>query len=229
MNAAKIFKSRFVIIGIAFFVQSQIICMDNHSEICTVTDQDFNFSWINPEDGNGKMVGGMRLLYLSDAVEKNFFKNLINEKNVGLIISLTEVPLNPTLAGAERLLSKRFSFDPENKYYEYVFKDNGKKFKALHFPVRDFCTPSLMQVKMILKYINMANQAGENVVIHCMCGIGRTGVMLSIWYAASHKVSGAEAINKIRSLRHESVDTENQEAFVLDNADEFKTYFQSLR
>lgn len=55
----------------------------------------------------------------------------------------------------------------------------------------------------------------QAVAVHCMHGHGRTGTMLACYLVKKRKISGIEAINQIRAMRHGSIETHEQEKAVV--------------
>lgn len=55
----------------------------------------------------------------------------------------------------------------------------------------------------------------QGVAVHCMHGHGRTGTMLACYLVKTHKISGVDAIKKIREMRKGSIETQEQEKAVV--------------
>lgn len=84
-----------------------------------------------------------------------------------------------------------------------------------HIKIVDFTPPSPAQIDKFLTLVEQANSRGEGVAVHCMHGFGRTGTMLACYLVKNKKLSGNEAINEIRRLRHGSIETQEQEKAVV--------------
>ncbi|TRY83534.1 hypothetical protein DNTS_016247 [Danionella cerebrum] len=84
-----------------------------------------------------------------------------------------------------------------------------------HIKINDFCAPTFEQINRFLKIVEDANVKGEAVAVHCMHGFGRTGTMLACYLVKSRKISGIDAINEIRRIRHGSIETREQEQMVV--------------
>lgn len=101
------------------------------------------------------------------------------------IVSLTETPL-------EKAFIEEFGF------------------KYLHLPIPDFTPPSGEQIEAFLRFYNEMEAEGRGTLVHCGAGMGRTGTMLAC--ALVEKGMGAEsAIDKVRTERPHSIETEEQE------------------
>ncbi|XP_040267405.1 dual specificity protein phosphatase 23 isoform X2 [Bufo bufo] len=81
--------------------------------------------------------------------------------------------------------------------------------------IRDFCPPSLQQIKTFLRIVEEARAKGEAVAVHCLHGHGRTGTMLACYLVTSRKITGVDAIHEIRQLRQGSIETSEQEQAVV--------------
>ena len=89
-------------------------------------------------------------------------------------------------------------------------------------PIRDASTPSVEAMTEILDAIDAAVEAGKGVYLHCMAGLGRTGMVVGC-YLVLHGRSGEEALEEIARLRRDlpggsttSPYTEGQRNMVLE-------------
>ena len=105
------------------------------------------------------------------------------KEGVGAIVSLTGTPLIPSVV-------------------------NDLKFDYLHSHISG--PPSAIQLHDIIQFIEEKNAQSKAVLVHCGEGKGRTGTVLAA-YLVYHGASADEAINRIRSLRAESIQTLEQE------------------
>nr|XP_056709640.1 dual specificity protein phosphatase 23 [Euleptes europaea] len=81
--------------------------------------------------------------------------------------------------------------------------------------ITDFCPPSPEQIQHFLQVVEDANAKGEAVAVHCMLGFGRTGTMLACYLVKTQKITGVDAIHKIREMRPGSIETADQEKAVV--------------
>ncbi|TNM95838.1 dual specificity protein phosphatase 23 [Takifugu rubripes] len=93
--------------------------------------------------------------------------------------------------------------------------DTCPQLKLHHIKIVDFTPPSPSQIERFLSIVEDANSKGEGVAVHCMHGHGRTGTMLACYLVKTQKISGIDAIKRIRELRHGSIETHDQEKAVV--------------
>ena len=84
-----------------------------------------------------------------------------------------------------------------------------------HIPIPDWGVPSKSQIQQFLELTSKILNDEEAIYVHCYGGCGRTGTMLAL-YLISSGINGKEALEKIRSIRPCSVETEEQEKLVLE-------------
>jgi protein-tyrosine phosphatase len=94
--------------------------------------------------------------------------------------------------------------------------------EVLGFPIRDVSVPySIEQFHAVVKTIVGRLGEGETVVIHCMGGLGRTGVMAAACLIAAVKdLSSTDAIEIVRRARAGTIETRQQEDYI----SEFKEF-----
>lgn len=210
MNNTRRFLS-LALIALSFVLQSGAMQPIESQKIGAI-----NFSWLNSDEANGKLIGGMRKLDLNNKVQKDYLMRLVNDFNLGLIISLTDEPLDLVKVGAKVLKEK--SLGNKDSVKDYILP-NGKHLTVLHLPIPDFHTPMVTQVEKMLDYVNLFHADNKNVVVHCTAGKGRTGTMLACWFANHKKISGEASIATVRDRRPGSVETPEQEKFVKEFAE----------
>ena len=88
-------------------------------------------------------------------------------------------------------------------------------FEVLHLPIRDFGVPSKEGLEVAVKKTIARARAGQNIVIHCHAGLGRTGLFVA--YLAKHVLglSNGEAILWTRKYIPGALETEEQENWVI--------------
>ena len=117
----------------------------------------------------------------------------LQESGITILVSLTEEPI-PAAA------LKKFGIT------------------GVHLPVEDFTPPTLAQIEIFLAEVENARLKGRALGLHCTAGKGRSGTMLAT-YLVSQGLTGPDALAKIRRLRPGSVETEAQEARVVEFAE----------
>jgi atypical dual specificity phosphatase len=84
-------------------------------------------------------------------------------------------------------------------------------FAYRHYPIDDFCAPSVEQAKAFVRFVDEQLALGHGVVAHCWAGIGRTGTMLGC-YLIHRGQSAEEAQRKVRRLG--GIESREQEDFL---------------
>jgi atypical dual specificity phosphatase len=95
-----------------------------------------------------------------------------------------------------------------------LYRNQG--IKMIHFPVVDYSIPtdSAAYLKLVLQAKEWA-ESGENIAVHCLAGIGRTGTFLA---ALAMKVFGwgaMQAVLWVRQFIPGAVENEVQLAYVI--------------
>ena len=85
--------------------------------------------------------------------------------------------------------------------------------KNLHLPIRDREPPTVAQIQMLLKRMEMLLNKGEVLAVHCLAGIGRTGTVLAAWLVREG-LTATEALRRVRLIDHQYVQSAEQEAFL---------------
>ena len=80
------------------------------------------------------------------------------------------------------------------------------------FPIPDMGVPTLEALVGLLRALSHALEGGEVVALHCLAGLGRTGLVLAAYLLWSRRErTAAGAIEAVRSLRSRMVQTIEQE------------------
>ncbi len=103
--------------------------------------------------------------------------------------------------------------------------DRGKisafGFEYLHLPVEDMKAPPVEDCRRFVEFVADRIDRGVAVLVHCIAGRGRTGTMLACFFVQQGR-GPLEALELVRKLRPGSVETEAQEAAVLEFAAWYK-------
>ncbi len=91
----------------------------------------------------------------------------------------------------------------------------ARGFDCALFPIPDFGTPDRFDevgaaIDMALAHL----RAGEGVLVHCLAGIGRTGLFLACLIGRVSPLSGSECIRWVRRSVSGAVESDEQREFV---------------
>ena len=110
---------------------------------------------------------------------------------------------------------------PYSQLIELISSDS-KIIKYKRIPIQDMSTPEKTEMEEILNYIDQEISSGEKIYVHCLRGLGRTGIVIGC-YLVRHGETGEKAIKKIASLRKnlpnrwlQSPQTDMQKEFVIN-------------
>ena len=119
------------------------------------------------------------------------------------------------------------SWWPESKEFE-IFKREGikvvincsefdnrkefsKDFKYFHISIPDFGTPTETQLEKFLEITSKFGANSDPIVVHCVAGCGRTGIMIVAWAAYNGYIpNGLDPVKWIRKLRPCCLETKKQ-------------------
>jgi protein-tyrosine phosphatase/nicotinamidase-related amidase len=90
-------------------------------------------------------------------------------------------------------------------------------FEILHIPILDQGVPTTEQVTSLIGF--MQNQVAQNrrTVLHCVGGLGRTGVAAALYLKQQNAMTGTEAIARVRKVRSpRAVENSEQENFIVN-------------
>lgn len=85
---------------------------------------------------------------------------------------------------------------------------------VLHHPIPELSAPSLIELHKIVSFIINNIERGGRVLIHCLAGYGRSGTIAAGYLAFKYRLSGDEAIMRVRSQRPGAIETFSQEAVI---------------
>jgi len=109
----------------------------------------------------------------------------------------------------------------KQEYLVYAQKDlpefySSQGMDVLHVPVPDFGIPDDLPVWYEgIKQAADAAREGNNVVIHCLAGIGRTGTFLACLAKEDFGLEGSDAIRWVRKTLPGAMENKYQEEFVI--------------
>ena len=88
---------------------------------------------------------------------------------------------------------------------------------VIHYPIPDFRVPHGDDgFSTAIEDVLIGAQAGKNIAIHCLAGIGRTGVFLACLAKRQQEIDGKTAINWVRQFLPDALEVLEQELFVID-------------
>lgn len=90
-------------------------------------------------------------------------------------------------------------------------------YNSLHLPISEMSPPTFEQADRAVEFIAGCLRDGLQVYVHCYAGYGRTGAVLAA-YLVSTGVGPFAAIARVRRARPGSIESPEQERFVLDYA-----------
>ncbi|UCC21094.1 MAG: dual specificity protein phosphatase family protein [Promethearchaeota archaeon] len=90
-------------------------------------------------------------------------------------------------------------------------KDISTDFKYFHINIPDFGTPTDAQLTKFLEYTDEFGANKDPIVVHCVAGCGRTGIMIVAWAAFNGYIpEGLDPVKWIRKLRPCCLETKEQ-------------------
>jgi atypical dual specificity phosphatase len=86
--------------------------------------------------------------------------------------------------------------------------------RNLHLPIYDREAPTIRQVYMLVRKIQVLLDEGQIIAVHCKAGIGRTGTVLAAWLIREGGLSADAAIKRLRTIKSTYVQSQVQEQFL---------------
>lgn len=112
----------------------------------------------------------------------------------------------------------------EDEFETYGVSDLKAKYASAgldvrYMPIRDQSVPAAEPLAQALDWIDKSVAAGERVLVHCVGGLGRSGLLAAAYLIRKKSMSAGEAIEAVRSARGpRAVETRRQEEFLEDLA-----------
>jgi protein-tyrosine phosphatase len=91
-----------------------------------------------------------------------------------------------------------------------------KGLEVIHFPVQDFQVPRDREAyRELVEQVREQADAGKNIAVHCMAGIGRTGMVMACLARQVLGYDGSRAIEWVREFIPGALENKEQEEFVI--------------
>lgn len=88
--------------------------------------------------------------------------------------------------------------------------------RVIYAPVPDFSAPQPGYWDQALEETIEALQNGENTVVHCHAGVGRTGMFTALLASALLGLDADAAVSWVRASLPQAIDTHNQKTYIRD-------------
>mgnify|MGYP001442967407 FL=1 len=89
-----------------------------------------------------------------------------------------------------------------------------KDVNYLHILSNDMGVPEFDDLVYAVDFIHRRITSNEPVMVHCLAGMGRTGVILACYLVKHQKMSAGEATEKVREERPGSIQSYPQEEII---------------
>ena len=89
-----------------------------------------------------------------------------------------------------------------------------KDVNYLHVLSNDMSVPEFDDLVHAVDFIHSRITNNEPVLVHCLAGMGRTGVILACYLVKYQKMSASEATEKVREERPGSIQSYSQEEII---------------
>ncbi len=105
-------------------------------------------------------------------------------------------------------------------------QEMSENFKYYRINIPDYGTPTEAQIKRFLDITGKHSANGDPIVVHCVAGCGRTGIMVIAWAAYNgYLPDGIDPVKWIRKLRPCSLETKEQMNLARKIAKKYKKGF----
>jgi atypical dual specificity phosphatase len=101
---------------------------------------------------------------------------------------------------------------------------DGLPLKLLHLPMEDHAVPSVETLAKGAELVRDSLNGGDDLVVHCLAGEGRTGSVLAAYLMEERKLTSAEALVDLRKIKPLFV--EHQQEIALR---EFESFLSTAR
>ncbi len=86
--------------------------------------------------------------------------------------------------------------------------------KIVYLPINDYDTPDRQALNKAIRETLQLAKTGENILVHCSAGCGRTGLFLAELTKLTKNLPGDQAIAWVRKFVPCALETQEQIAFV---------------
>lgn len=88
--------------------------------------------------------------------------------------------------------------------------------EVIHLPIIDFSIPESSALETAVLQSHQAARRGENLVVHCHAGIGRTGLFVACLAKHHFRFTGNEAVAWVRQFLPGAVEDRSQHQMVAE-------------
>ncbi|MDX1797341.1 MAG: protein-tyrosine phosphatase family protein [Candidatus Lokiarchaeia archaeon] len=102
-------------------------------------------------------------------------------------------------------------------------KDIPKEFEFFHINIPDYGIPTKSQLKNFFEITSSFRTKKNPIVVHCVAGCGRTGIMVVAWAAFNGYIpDGLDPVKWIRKLRPCCLETKEQQELARKLANKYR-------